>query len=116
MGLAAIIGAASFAASAIPGISGSAGIAALTLASAALMCQFAVFWALPTAILSGSAAAAGIAWINSIGNLAGYVGPHAVGLIRDHTHSMSPALVALCCAQLLTTFMILLVTRRRSKK
>ena len=113
MGLAAIIGAASFAASAIPGISGGAGIAALALASAALMCQFAVFWALPTAILSGSAAAAGIAWINSIGNLAGYVGPHAVGLIRDQTHSMSPALAALCCAQLMTAFMVLIVTRRK---
>jgi hypothetical protein len=69
--------------------------------------------ALLTAILSGSAAAAGIAWSNSIGNLAGYVAPHPIGLIRDHTHSMSPALLALCCAQLLTAFMVLVVTRHK---
>ncbi len=113
MALAAIIGAAAFGASAIPGMSGAAGIAALTVASAFLMCQFAVFWALPTAILSGTAAAAGIAWINSIGNLAGYASPHAVGLIRDHTHSMIPALLALCGAQLVTAIMILIVVRNK---
>jgi MFS family permease len=93
----------------------TAGIAALTVASAFLMCQFAVFWALPTAILSGTAAAAGIAWINSIGNLAGYASPHAVGLIRDHTHSMIPALLALCGAQLVTAIMILIVARKKRK-
>ena len=115
MALAAIIAAAAFGVSAIPGISGAAGIAALTIASAFLMCQFAVFWALPTAILSGTAAAAGIAWINSIGNLAGYASPHAVGLIRDHTHSMIPALLALCGAQLVTAIMILIVARNTRK-
>jgi D-galactonate transporter len=113
MALAAMLGAAFFAASAIPGISGIAGMAALTIASAALMCQFAVFWALPTAILSGTAAAAGIAWINSIGNLAGWASPHAVGFIRDQTHSMIPALLALSAAQLLTAIMTLVVARKQ---
>jgi nitrate/nitrite transporter NarK len=113
MALAAILGAVAFAASAMHGISGGAGVAALTLATAALMCQFAVFWALPTAILSGSAAAAGIAWINSVGNLGGYVSPLAVGVIRDRSHSMLPALLALCCAQLVTAFMSVWVTRRK---
>ena len=115
MALAAIIGAVFFATSAIPGISGVAGMAAISIASAALMCQFAVFWSLPTAILSGSAAAAGIAWINSIGNLAGWASPHAVGFIRDQTHSMIPALLVLCAAQLLTAIMTLAVTRKRAK-
>jgi D-galactonate transporter len=115
MALAAICGAVFFATSAIPGISGVAGMAALTIASAALMCQFAVFWALPTAILSGSAAAVGIAWINSIGNLAGWASPHAVGFLRDKTHSMIPALLALCCAQLLTAIMVLIAARKRSQ-
>jgi D-galactonate transporter len=116
MALAAIFGAAFFAISAIPGISGVAGMAAITIASAALMCQFAVFWSLPTAILSGSAAAAGIAWINSIGNLAGYASPHAVGFLRDQTRSMIPALLALCGAQLLTAIMILVVTRQKTHR
>lgn len=114
MALAGIAGTIAFASSAMPGISGAAGIAALTVATAALMCEFSVFWALPTAILSGSAAAAGIAWINSVGNLAGYVSPSAVGIIRDHTHSMLPALFALSCAQLMTALIILFVTRKSS--
>jgi D-galactonate transporter len=113
--LAAIVGSAALATSAIPGISGTVAIAALTVAASAIMCQFAVFWSLPTAILSGSAAAAGIAWINSLGNLAGYASPHAVGYIRDSTHSMLLALLALACAQLLTAAMTLVVTRRRAE-
>ncbi|MSQ60294.1 MAG: MFS transporter [Betaproteobacteria bacterium] len=40
------------------------------------------FWSLPTAFLSGTAAAAGIAWINSVGNLGGYFGPDLIGTIR----------------------------------
>ena len=45
----------------------------------------ACFWSLPTAMLSGTAAAAGIAWINSVGNLAGYVRPFLLGAVRDAT-------------------------------
>jgi D-galactonate transporter len=112
LALAAVIGAGALAASAIPGISGPAGIAALTIAASALMCQFAVFWALPTAILSGSAAAAGIAWINSVGNLAGYASPHAVGFIRDETHSMLPALLALAGLQVMTAVIAVVVGRK----
>jgi MFS transporter, ACS family, tartrate transporter len=48
-----------------------------------------VFWTLPTAFLSGAAAAAGIAVINSIGNLAGFAGPFAMGWIKDATGSYS---------------------------
>jgi nitrate/nitrite transporter NarK len=115
MALAGIIGAAALAASVIPGISGAAGIFALTVAASALMCQFAVFWALPTAILSGSAAAAGIAWINSIGNLAGYASPHAVGFIRDRTHSMVLAMLALACAQVMTAVIAMIVGKKAAR-
>ena len=115
LALAATVGALALAASAVPGISGPAGIAALTVAASALMCQFAVFWALPTAILSGSAAAAGIAWINSIGNLAGYASPHAVGYIRDQTHTMVPALLALASLQLMTAVIAVIVGRKAAR-
>jgi hypothetical protein len=50
-----------------------------------MLAAMSSFWALPTAILSGSAAAAGIAWINSVGNLSGYVSPFVLGAIRDAT-------------------------------
>jgi sugar phosphate permease len=116
MMLAAVIGTIAFAASAIPGIPGVWRIAALAVAASALMCQFAVFWSLPTAILAGSAAAAGIAWVNSLGNLAGQASPYAVGLIRDHTHSMIPALLFLSLMQLATALLIWIVTKKKSPR
>ena len=54
-----------------------------------------VFWSLPTAFLSGAAAAAGIAVINSIGNLAGFAGPFAMGWIKDQTGSYTGGLLLL---------------------
>jgi ACS family tartrate transporter-like MFS transporter len=44
-----------------------------------LRAAIASFWSLPTVILTGTAAAAGLALINSIGNLGGFVGPTVVG-------------------------------------
>ena len=40
-------------------------------------------WAMPTMFLSGASAAAGIAMINSIGNLGGFIGPYAIGWMKD---------------------------------
>jgi D-galactonate transporter len=54
-----------------------------------------VFWTLPTAFLSGAACAAGVAVVNSIGNLAGFVGPFAMGWIKDHTGSYTGGLLLL---------------------
>ena len=106
------LGAAAFAASSVHGIPGGVGLAALTLATMGILCSNALFWSLPTALLSGSAAAAGIAWINSVGNLAGYVSPFLVGTIRDRTHSMTLALLALSAAALGSALTSLYVTRR----
>jgi ACS family tartrate transporter-like MFS transporter len=53
------------------------------------------FWTLPTAFLTGSAAAGGIALISSIGNLGGFVGPYAIGWIKDATGATTLGLVAL---------------------
>ena len=66
------------------------GIVGLTLVTAGILSWVACFWSLPTAFLSGTAAAAGIAWINSVGNLGGYVGPMAIGWVRDHYKSADP--------------------------
>ena len=49
-------------------------------------------WTLPTGFLTGSAAAGGIALINSIGNLGGFVGPYAIGWIKDATGETRAAL------------------------
>lgn len=109
--VAVLMSAAAFAVSAIPGIPGIVGFAALTVAAATTMCGFAVFWSMPTALLSGTAAAAGIAWINSIGNLAGFASPSVVGLIRDKTHNMTLALMALSAAELVAALVVLYVAR-----
>lgn len=95
----AILCSAAFALSAIPGISGPLKLLALTVATAGVASAYSTFWALPATILSGTAASAGIAWVNSVGNLAGYLSPYLVGIIRDKTHSMIWALFMLsfCC-------------------
>ena len=64
-----------------------AALAALTLATFGVMAASPLFWSFPTAFLRGAAAAAGIAIINSIANLGGFVIPFAVGAIRYATGS-----------------------------
>jgi ACS family tartrate transporter-like MFS transporter len=53
------------------------------------------FWSMPPMFLTGTAAAASIAWINSIGNLGGFFGPWYVGVIKDWTNSYSGGLYGL---------------------
>ena len=67
----------------------------LCVAGFGIFANLPVFWTLPTAFLSGAAAAAGIAVINSIGNLAGFAGPFAMGWIKDHTGSYAGGLLLL---------------------
>lgn len=54
----------------------------LVLAHAGMLSMLAPFWALPTSFLSGAAAAGGIAFINSVGNLGGFVGPQIIGQLE----------------------------------
>ena len=60
---------------------------ALTLATIGILTTLPLFWSLPTALLAGTGAAAGIALINSLGNLAGFISPYAVGWLKDLTQS-----------------------------
>jgi ACS family tartrate transporter-like MFS transporter len=53
------------------------------------------FWSMPPMFLTGTAAAASIAWINSIGNLGGFFGPWYVGAVKDMTQSYSGGLYGL---------------------
>ena len=69
-------------------------IAAFSIASFGISGSLLVFWNLPTAFLSVTAAGGGIAFINSVGNISGYAAPQMVGLLRDLTGSYSiPMLV-----------------------
>ncbi|HEY1943168.1 MAG TPA: MFS transporter [Roseiarcus sp.] len=66
-----------------------------------------VFWTLPTAFLSGAGAAAGIAAVNSIGNLGGYFGPQAFGYLKTATGGDTASLVFLACAALVGAVLVL---------
>ena len=68
---------------------------ALSIAGFGIFACLPVFWTFPTAFLSGAAAAGGIALINSIGNLAGFAGPYAMGRIVDLTGSYTGGLLLL---------------------
>ncbi len=103
----ALIGGIALGVSALPGIGGWAGIAAISVATAGILSAASSFWSLPTAMLAGTGAAAGIAWINSVGNLAGYASPYLVGRIRDLTHSMVAAMVLLSVALLIAGVLVL---------
>ena len=82
---------------------------ALSVAGFGIFGCLSVFWTLPTAFLSGSAAAAGIAAINSIGNLAGFAGPYAMGYIKDRTGSFDGGLLAVSVFGFIGAAMVLLM-------
>lgn len=70
-------------------------MAALTLATACIITTLPLFWSLPTAFLAGTGAAAGIAMINSLGNLAGFVSPYAVGWLKQASGTTSSGMFLL---------------------
>jgi len=82
-------------------------LVALTIAAIGTFCTFGMFWTLPTAWLSGAAAAGGIAMINSIGNLAGFGGPYLVGWVKETTGSTETALLMLAILPLVAGLLVL---------
>ena len=70
-------------------------IAALCIATIGILGIKGPFWPLPSVYLTGASAAAGIAFINSLGNLGGFVGPSIVGMARELTGNFESGLYAL---------------------
>jgi len=70
-------------------------LATLSLAAAGIWGTMGPFWSMPCEYLGGTAAAAGIALINSVGNLGGFVGPYLVGMVRQMSHSFAGGLAAM---------------------
>jgi MFS transporter, ACS family, tartrate transporter len=86
-------------------------LTAVTLTICAMGAYAAVptFWTLPTGFLTGSAAAGGVALINSIGNLGGFVGLYVIGWIKDATGETTLGLVVLAACSIMAgvvTFLI----------
>src|ERR1700747_948193 len=68
-----------------------------------------LFWTLPTAFLSGPAAAGGIALINSLGNLAGFAAPYAMGYLKDATGGFTAGLLAVAFFPFLSAILVLIL-------
>jgi MFS transporter, ACS family, tartrate transporter len=82
-------------------------VVGMTIATIGLYGTKGPFWTMPSMILTGSAAASGIAWINGVGNLGGFFGPTVVGWVKELTGSFASGLyflAALAVMSALTTF------------
>ena len=86
-------------------------LATMSVAAVGLYGSRPCFWPMPSQFLTGASAAVGIALINSIGNLGGYVGPFVVGWIKDSTNSFEMGVYFLAGCALLSA-LITYVARR----
>src|SRR5215471_18073096 len=82
-------------------------VAMFCLAASGIYAYLPGFWSLPTSFLSGTAAAASIGLINSIGNLGGYVGPHVVGYLSTLTGSFVGGVLYLSLSALVAAGLVL---------
>jgi ACS family tartrate transporter-like MFS transporter len=102
--LSAIVGGASFALTGL--VHGTVpSLITLSMAMLGLASMLGPFWAFATSFLGGIGAAAGIALVNSVGNIGGFVGPNIIGYVQQTTSSFSAGLViiggVLACGGLL---------------
>jgi MFS transporter, ACS family, tartrate transporter len=86
---------------------------ALTFGITGVFCYVAVFWAVPSAMLTGPAAAAGLALINAVANVGSFIGPALVGWIKDQTGSFSLGIVAIGCGPLIAAVVAALLRSAR---
>ncbi|SPB15887.1 MFS transporter [Caballeronia novacaledonica] len=84
----------------------------LTLATMGILTTLPLFWSLPTAFLAGTGAAAGIAMINSLGNLAGFLSPYLVGWLKQVTASTASGMYMLAGFLVLGALLALSVPAR----
>jgi len=68
-----------------------------------------VFWSIPSAMLTGVAAAGGLAMINAIGNLGGWLGPSVYGMVKDATGSTNLGLLCLAAAPVISAIAMVVV-------
>jgi len=90
----------------------AAELAALAVAAVGIWGTLGPFWAMSSQILKGTAAAAGIALINSVGNLGGFAGPYLIGVVRVRTNSFTGALIALALFPLIGAIVTVFMSGR----
>ena len=87
------------------------GMIAICVATAGIYAAVGPFWTLPPAFLRGAAAAAGIAWINSVGNLGGFLGPYTLGRLADTSGGVGTGLVVLAGVAVIAMLLGIAVSR-----
>ena len=90
-------------------------MAGLTIAAMGIMSALPIFWSNPTALLGGTAAAMGIAFINSVGNLAGFAIPWIIGKIKDATHSTDSGLHMLAVLMVLGAIAVMTLKKPQAR-
>jgi ACS family tartrate transporter-like MFS transporter len=90
--------------------------AAIIVAVTGALCYNGPFWQIPTMLLTGTAAAGGIALINSLGNLSGWLGPSVVGWLEDVTGKTTAGLYVVAGLEVVGAVLILLFMPRGSIK
>ncbi len=100
-------------AAAIPTLSGA--MVGISISTLGVIAARPIFWTLPGSFLTGSAAAAGIAFINAFGNLGGFIGPYVIGLIKDQTGSFTLGIVATSLPLALSVVAALVLAKRLAR-
>jgi ACS family tartrate transporter-like MFS transporter len=88
----------------------------LSIAMLGITAMLGPFWTLATSFVHGAGAAAGIALINSVGNVGGFVGPYGIGSLRDATNSYSAGLIAIGVVVVLGGALVLTVPDGRRRR
>jgi MFS transporter, ACS family, tartrate transporter len=83
----------------------------LSIAAFGIWGTLGPFWTLPTAFLRGTAAAGGIALVNSVGNVGGFVGPILVGWVRESTGEFAAGLLLLAAILIVGAAVVLTIAR-----
>lgn len=91
-------------------------IASLTIVNVGISCSKPPLWSMPTVFLSRTAAAKGIATINSIGNLGGFAGPAMIGWVKDQTGSFTGGLYFVAGLLILSTILTLILSFTQKNK
>lgn len=102
-----LIGAAGFLLTVLAPATPAVALTTLSIAAFGIWGTLGPFWAIPTAMLRGTAAAGGIALVNSIGNVGGFVGPYLMGWIREATGGFTAGLLTLAAILILGAVIVL---------
>jgi ACS family tartrate transporter-like MFS transporter len=110
-----LAGATGFLISAYASASPLLSIVCLTVATMGILTAYTIFWVVPGTFLTGVAAAGGIALINSMGNVGGFLGPFAVGWLKQSTGSFQGALIVLACGMAISGGIALAIRPQRAR-